>query len=624
MIARSILFFQARPRCRRAGVAASLCFVVLGLAGSGSWGATLTADRILHTGQIVTVDGNFRIAEALAIRFSPTGSEIMAVGSNTEVLAFRGPDTQLTDLQGRVVIPGLIDSHLHFSLLGIEAAFEADLRRAMSISDVIQGIARLAGRRKPAPGQWLVGRGWDEYKYERPFNRWDIDAVAPNNPVRLERVYRGLAVNTAAFKLMGIRDDDPSSWPEWWFKDPDWFSLDDRIFRETRTVTVNGQRREVQIPTGMFLGNAVRLVTVRAPAPDFDDQVAAVRYGSEEMTRLGVTGIVDPGGGGRVMRAYQEAYRRGWLKFRILQVYEGMWNTQKPEEIAAHFDAIPFQNLGDRFLRWRGTKWQIDGGAGTRSSWVSEPFMDWQKIEGKPNYGYHWADDKTREVQLRQVVDRGWEVHTHATGDQGMRQTVDLYAKLMASIRAVNPNADLRWSVIHAYLPMEKGTHMLAKMAENRIIAAVNPSFIWHQGRSFSKNLGPERMARLQPFRSYIHAGVKIAVGSDYGTSPYSPWIGLYALLTRKDLWGDVHNADETIGLDDALRAMTINNAYLTYSDEWTGSLEAGKVADLVVLELKDIKELQRNPERIWDMERSILLTLVDGRPAFQREGFRF
>jgi len=597
---------------------------VLALAGSRSTGEAITADRILHNGRIVTVDSNFRIAEALAIRFSPAGSEIMAVGSNSEVMALRGPDTRLTDLQGRVVIPGLIDSHLHFSLLGIEAAFEADLRRSMTVSDVVQDIKRLAERRKPASGQWLVARGWDEHKYERPFTRWDIDAVVPDNPVQLERVYRGLAVNTAVFKLMGIRDDDPSSWPDWWLKDPASFTLDDRIVRETRNVTVNGQPRQLPVPTGMFLGNAVQLIKVRAPAPSLEDQVLAVRYGSEEMTRLGVTGIVDPGGGRRVMRSYQEAYRRGWLKFRILQVYEGMWNTQKPEEIAAHFDSIPFQNLGDRFLRWRGTKWQIDGGAGTRSSWVSEPFVDWEKIEGKPNHGYHWAEDPEREAQLRRVVDRGWEVHTHATGDEGQRQTVDLYAKLMSEIRTKNPSADLRWSVIHAYLPMEKGSQMLEKMAKNGIIAAVNPSFIWHQGRSFAKNLGRERMARLQPFRSYLKAGVKIAVGSDYGTSPYSPWIGMYALLTRKDLWGDVHNANETIGLQDALRAMTINNAFLTYSNEWTGSLEPGKVADLVVLDLRDINELERNPERIWDMEKSVLLTLVDGRPAFQRDGFRF
>ena len=173
-----------------------VCAVLFGLAGARSTGEALTADRIFHNGRIVTVDRNFRIAEALAIRFTPAGSEIMAVGSNSEVMALRGSDTRVTDLQGRVVIPGIIDAHLHFSLLGIEAAHEADLRRSTSLPAVIDEMKRLKERRKPAAGQWLVGRGWDEYKYERPFTRWDLDAILPDNPAQLERVYRGLAVNT--------------------------------------------------------------------------------------------------------------------------------------------------------------------------------------------------------------------------------------------------------------------------------------------------------------------------------------------------------------------------------------------------------------------------------------------
>jgi predicted amidohydrolase YtcJ len=586
--------------------------------------ANVTADRILHNGRIYTVDGEFRVAEALAYRLLPGGSEILAVGSDSDVLALRGPNTQVTDLGGKVVIPGLIDAHLHFSLLGIEAEFETDLRYAMSSGEIVDLITKLMERRRPPAGEWVTSMGWDEYKYERPFTRWDLDPITPDNPVRLNRVYRGAAVNTAAFRLMGIQDEDSSTWPAWWLEDPANFTLDDRIFRERRTLTVDGQQREVEIPTGMFLGNAVNLITVQPPARDFEAQVRAVDYGSREMTRLGVTGIVDPGGGGRVMRAYQEAYRRGLLHFRILQVYEGMFNTQTPEEIEQHFASLPFNNIGDRFLRWRGTKWQIDGGAGTRSSWVSDPFLHWEDIEGQPNHGYHWVEDSMREAQMRPTVDRGWEPHVHATGDLGVKQTVDVFAKLMDSVRTVNPQADLRWSVVHAYLPMEEASRSLEKMAQEGIIALVNPSFIYHQGRSFARNLGDERMSRLMPFRSYLDAGVKLAVGSDYGTSPYSPWIGLYGLMTRKDLWGDTHAPEQTLTLQESLRAMTINNAYLTYSDDWLGSLEPGKVADLVVLDLADLAELERDPELILGMADRILLTLVDGKPSFQREGFPF
>jgi predicted amidohydrolase YtcJ len=602
----------------------ALLLLPLVACGPDATAGSVIPDRILHNGQITTVDGEFRMAEAIAYRMTPQGSEIIAVGSNADVLALQGPDTEVTDLQGRVVIPGLIDAHLHFSLLGIEAEFETDLRYTLSGQEVVDSVGSLVRRLAPAPGEWVTAMGWDENKYDAPFTRWQLDEHTPNNPLRLNRVYRGIAVNTATFRAMGIRDEDSSTWPAWWLEDPATFTLDDRIFRERRTLTVDGQQREVEIPTGMFLGNAVQLVTAQPPARDFEAQVRAVDYGSREMTSLGVTGIIDPGGGGRVMRAYQEAYRRGQLHFRILQVYEGMWNTQTPEQIETHFATLPFNNLGDRWLRWRGTKWQIDGGAGTRSSWVAQPFEHWEDIEGSPNHGYHWVETDVREAQLRKTVDRGWEPHVHATGDLGMKQTVDVYVKLMDSIRAVDPNRDMRWSIIHAYLPMEEDTPLLATMAEKGIIALLNPSFIYHQGRSFSRNLGPERMGRLKPFRSYLDAGVRIAVGSDYGTSPYSPWIGLYALMTRKDMFGDVHNAEETIGLEDALRAMTINNAYLTYSDDWLGSLEPGKVADLVVLDLTDIRELERDPEQILGMADLVLLTLVDGRPAYQREGFQF
>ena len=592
--------------------------------GSGGPASGLTPDRILHNGQIITMDGDSRVVQALAYKEGPAGSEILAVGTDREIMALRGPETLVTDLGGRAVIPGLIDAHLHFSLLGIEAEFEADLRYAMSTQEIVDLVAALTERLSPGPGVWITSRGWDEHKYEAPFTRWQLDPFTSANPTRLARVYRGVAINTAAMRLMGIRDSDSSTWPDWWLEDPDWFGYEDRIFRESRTLTVDGRQREVTIPTGMFLGNAGRLVTVGPPARDFEAQVRAVDYGSREMTSLGVTGIVEPAGGGRVMRAYQEAYRRGLLHFRILQVYEGMWNTQTPEEIDEHFASLPFNNLGDRFLRWRGTKWQIDGGAGTRSSWVTDPFVDWETIEGEPNHGYNWVDDATREAQLRPTVDRGWEPHIHSTGDLGMKQTVDVYAKLMDSIRVEDPDADLRWSVIHGYLPMEEDTNVLAKMAEYGIIAAINPSFIYHQGRSFSKNLGVERMARLKPLRSYLDAGVKVAIGSDYGTSPYSPWIGLYAMLTRTDLWGDQHGTDQLIRLEEALRLMTINNAYLTYSDDWNGSLEPGKVADLVVLDIEDFWELERDPEQILGMADRILLTLVDGKPAFQREGYTF
>jgi predicted amidohydrolase YtcJ len=275
-------------------------------------------------------------------------------------------------------------------------------------------------------------------------------------------------------------------------------------------------------------------------------------------------------------------------------------------------------------LRWRGAKFYADGGVGTRSAWVSEPFFQWKELEGKENFGNPVvADNVLREAQYRATIKHGWDLHTHNCGDQAMRQTVDLYMKLMDEIRQKRPDADLRWSVIHAYLPIEPKTRVLEDMKRYGIIAVPNPVFNWQQGFAFNSNLDAERMKRHQPFRTYMKSGVLMASGSDYGVTSHNPWLGFYALLTRIDqTTGEVYGPEETIGIADALRSYTVNGAYLTYEEDFKGSLEVGKVADLVVLDLQDIQELESNPELCFKMPEKVLMTLVGGKIEYRREDF--
>ena len=221
------------------------------------------------------------------------------------------------------------------------------------------------------------------------------------------------------------------------------------------------------------------------------------------------------------------------------------------------------------------------------------------------------------------ALEHGWDLHTHTCGDVAMRQTVDLYKKLLDEIHAARPEADLRWSLIHAYLPLEPATRVLEDMAEYGIIASVNPVFNWQEGAAFLTNLGPERFARTKPFRSYIEAGVSLNSGSDYPVTSHDPWIGMYALMTRKSQAdGMVYGPDETLGLADALRTYTINGAFLTYEEDSRGSLEVGKVADLVVLDLEDIHMLEEDPELLFGMRDRILLTMSDGFVRHRKVGF--
>lgn len=233
------------------------------------------------------------------------------------------------------------------------------------------------------------------------------------------------------------------------------------------------------------------------------------------------------------------------------------------------------------------------------------------------------ADNDARETQFRvAALEYGWDLHTHTCGDMAMRQTVDLYKELMDEIHAERPQADLRWSLIHAYLPIEPETRVLEEMAEYGIIASVNPVFNWQEGAAFLTNLGAERFARTKPFRSYVEAGVSLNAGSDYPVTSHDPWIGMYALMTRRSQAdGQVYGPEETLGLEDALRAYTMNGAYLTYDEDTRGSLEPGKVADLVVVDLDDMRILEQDPDLLFEMRDRILLTMSDGQVRYRKGG---
>jgi predicted amidohydrolase YtcJ len=197
---------------------------------------------------------------------------------------------------------------------------------------------------------------------------------------------------------------------------------------------------------------------------------------------------------------------------------------------------------------------------------------------------------------------------------------VDAYKTLMDELRAVDPDADLRWSVIHNYLPDEPGTSVMDEMAEYGIIAAINPANLYFEGESFLRNLGPQRMSRHTPYRSFLEAGIVMTSGSDYPNNSPDPWIGIYHMVTRRSqISGEVHGPQERISLMDALKTFTINGAYLTYDEEERGSLSEGKLADLVIL---DTDLLSASEEGLLDMGSKVLMTVVGGSTVFRRPGF--
>jgi predicted amidohydrolase YtcJ len=592
----------------------------------------LEPDLVIRNARIVTMDDTRPEAEALAVR----GELIVAIGSNEESESWVGPETKVVDLSGKTVVPGINETHIHVRDLGFQQRTAVNLETARNVGDVqrllgerlgeLRSSGKLGGWLYPTTGEtgeWLFGLGWtqDRLEEKRMATRQELDAVSREVPISLDRIYRGIAVNTRVFELMGIDFDDPSTHPEWFRRTPRDFQPGDIIFRDPETG----------LPNGVFVGErAPRLVAGAIPEKSLAQKVDSLVLGLEILASYGITAIVEPGNQlGRVTRVYQEAHDQGLLPVRVT-LYDGWYRSDDPvglgdpEKIAQRLAALGFHNLGDEWLKIRGVKSSADGGVGSRSAALSEPFIPIPEDPlGDENFGtFRDPELDYRRRQFETIAEYGWEIHTHACGDAAIRQTMDVYKILMDRIRAEEPGADFRWSIIHCYLPDEPKTSVIREMEEYGVIAAINPANLYFEGDSFVRNIGPERMARHTPYKTFLDAGIVMASGSDYPNNSPDPWIGIYQMVTRKhQISGEVHGPEQRIPLLEALRTFTANGAFLTFDEDIRGTLQPGKLADLVIL---DGDLLSAAPEELLTMSERVLLTMVGGRPVYRRSDFPF
>ena len=558
-----------------------------------------TPDLVLLNGKIITVDEDFLIAEALAMR----GDTITAVGKTEDIKSLVGPKTRILDLQGKTVIPGLQDSHIHFVRLGWNLHYQINLMDATNVNEIQKLVREKASKTKP--GDWILGFSWDWRKIQKDkqgamANRFELDEAAPNNPVHLNYVEDGWAFNTLAMKLNGMDE----YW-EWWRKDPPWTDELNYIERFT-----SGPHKGE--PTGVFYGETtideLRKV-VGAGARTLAEKVQSVLWGQEEMLSCGVTSIIDPGIAD--ISPYQHVYNAGKLKLRVTAYLRVRGSRTSIESDKKLVETLSFSNLGDDHLRWRGAKYSADGGIGSLNAAVSEPF----EFGMEYNYGRFRRPENIVAQLYKLVTDHGWELHTHCTGDRGLAQTTRLYEKVMGEVKKKRPDADLRYSTIHTFLPIEPKTMVINDLARLGIVAMVNSVFYYDLGDSFHEFIGDERIARFCPVKSLMEAGVVVAGGSDYSVCQHDPWKGMFAMVTRiigfsREVWGP----EERVTIEDALKTYTINGAYLTYDENKRGSLEVGKYADMVVLN----KDTLADPMELETMKDEVMMTFVDGKVAWR------
>ena len=536
------------------------------------------ADLLLLNGRIVTVDDGFGMAEAVAVR----DGLIQAVGGTSDLEALRGDETEVVDLGGRMVLPGLIDSHIHVVGTGqLISQINCRTPPMNSIADIVAAVEKEVAEAEP--GEWVIGRGWDQVKLSEHRNptRWDLDRVAPENPVWLTRTCGHIAVvNSAALELGGVSKDT------------------------AQPPGGNIVMDEAGVPTGLLEeGPAMNLVRRHIPPMSFDDAASAIRSASQAFSEAGLTGVIDPGISSMVMRAYQRVADEGKLTVRVNMMLSGWGPDETVDESVERIMDFPVTTgFGDDLLRFLGLKLLIDGGVGGRTALLREPY------EGDPeNRGILTMS----EEDLQKRVDAGnltdMMVGVHCAGGGAM----DIVLNAFEETDRKRPIKGRRFTLIHAYQPSEANFETCRRLG---VVVASQPSFLYYLGDSYHENVGDERSRWLKPHRAWIDNGIMVAAGTDSPVTPYLPFPSLWAAIARRtEVRGTQMGTEQRVTREEAIRMYTINGAYLSFEEDVKGSIEVGKLADMIVID-RDILECPEDEIR----DTRVLRTFLGGETVYE------
>jgi predicted amidohydrolase YtcJ len=532
-----------------------------------------SADLILTNGKIWTVDPKLPEVQAVAI----LAERIVAVGTSEEVNAWRGSDTKVIDLQGKRVVPGFNDSHVHF-IGGGQQLDSVNLKDA----DSLQEFARRIGERaKSRPkGEWILGGEWDDQRFtpvEMP-TRQLIDPVTPEHPVFVGRYDGHMALaNSLALKLAGVTKDTP---------DPPGGT----IVRDA-----NGE------PTGALKDAAMSYVYKVIPAPTHDQLVEIALRSSKHAASLGVTSIQDMGMLYPEIAAISDLAERGELLTRVYAA-PPLAGWQDLAKLGLR------HSFGSPMLRVGALKGYADGSLGSSTAYFFEPFSDDPKNKGLLSEEMQPIEAMKARIQGADAA--GLQLCIHAIGDQAISIILDFYDEVAKQ----NGSRDRRFRIEHAQHMAAKD---FARFAKQNVIASMQPYHTIDDGRWAEKRIGHDRSTRTYAFRTFLANGVKLAFGTDWNVAPLDPMQSLYAAITRATLDGKQPNGwipEEKITLAETIEAYTMGSAYAEFQENQKGSITPGKLADLVVLSA-DIFALK--PDQIRDVK--VEMTFLGGKLVFSK-----
>jgi len=509
----------------------------------------IAPDMIIVNAHIPTAPGE---PTALAIGHG----RVLALGSDSEMRSLTGSDTEIVDAHGSILLPGLIDAHNHLLMTG-QILQQVQLYDCRSIADIQRKIADAVTSAEP--DAWIIGRGWDESLLSdgRHPTRQDLDAVAPNHPVVIHRVWNRLVANSRAMAMAGITRATP---------DPD----------PNQPYAGGFERESDGNPTGLFRDRAKELITSVIPEPTLPDLVRAIGAACREYNRLGITAVSEPGLSPIQIRAFQEAARTGLLTVRTAMSISGLgFGTAADDALIRNrlTEMGITGGFGDDLLWINGVKLMPDGGVGDRTARMYAGYVD------EPDNHGAWTVPPDEVVQhIRWAHDNGFAMDIHTCGDEAQ----EICIMAFADAQSANPQPHLRHRVHHAYLPTAQ---TLDLMARHQFAAAVSNPFLWSLGESYRLSIGDDRASRMMPMRTYLNHGVPLAGSSDSPVATHNPWIGFAAAIDRTTVKGTVLGADECLTSDEALAMYTTGGAFVLNRGPITGTIEPGAVADLIMVD---------------------------------------
>lgn len=530
------------------------------------------ADLLFYNGEAVTVNNSDDIREALAVK----GNRIVFVGSNAEAAGWAGQKTEKIDLQGGSLLPGFIDSHLHLMDMGVnELGVNCGYPAVKSLKDMKETLSAAAS--VTPPGKWIKGWGYDQNMLSegRHPDRRDLDEVTTRHPVMVTRICGHIvACNSKALSMAGIGVTTP---------DPPGGRIERR----------NGRL------TGLFYENAAYDIINRAPYT-YEELTEGLKLAGRKLTEMGVTSVHDAGGYGMLQNAViQDAISKGYIKIRIYSMILCLTDNAAFQE--AFLKTGLRTGFGNEFFRLGAFKTAfIDGSSSAPTAAMNEPYCGRASDRGMINI----TQEELNEICLRAHT-AGYQVTAHAVGDRA----VEMFLNAIEAAQKAHPAENSRHRIEHCAFVNPR---IIARIKALNIIPVSQPVFVNDFGEGYRTDYG-DRTDYVFACRSYIDAGIISAGSSDCPVSAANPLSGIHAAVNRKSMKGELTGGRQKINVKEAIRMFTVNGAVASFEEDSKGTLETGKLADLVVLSDSILK---CRPQDIRDIK--VRMTVINGKTVYR------